>query len=127
MTENKAPIKIEITDYYVMLGLHRALLEAKFHQNPDNVEVSLSPIIADFCNELADNLTKMDGRWDNWRKLENQSFYRERAVSNALRDNRWSKMSREEKVKITKNILSPFKATEEEIECFIREVDGNIL
>ena len=53
-------IEIEIKDYYVMLNLHKALLEAKFHMNPDNVNVASSPIIADFCNELVDVLTRSD-------------------------------------------------------------------
>lgn len=44
-------IEIEIKDYYVMPNLHKALLEAKFHMDPDNVNVASSPIIADFCNE----------------------------------------------------------------------------
>lgn len=34
-----------------MPNLHKALLEAKFHMDPDNVNVASSPIIADFCNE----------------------------------------------------------------------------
>ena len=43
-----------------MLNLHKALLEAKFHMNPDNVNVASSPIIADFCNGLVDVLTRSD-------------------------------------------------------------------
>ena len=125
-------IKIEIRDYYVILNLHRALLEAKFHINPDNINVSFSPIVADFCNELVDALTLIDeekdkknvGKWDNWRMLKNQSFYRDRALKNAISDNRWRKIDKEEKVNITRNLLSPFKATDEEIESFIRDVDG---
>lgn len=125
-------IKIEIKDYYVILNLHKALLEAKFHLNPDNVNVSFSPIVADFCNQLVDVLTIIDeekdkknvGKWDNWRMLKNQSFYRDRALKNAISDNRWRKRNKEEKVKITRNLLSPFKATDEELESFIRDVDG---
>ena len=131
MTGIKTEIKIEITDYYVMLNLHKALLEAKFHQNPDNPEVAFSPIVADFCNELVDNLAKADeekdakkaASWNNWRKLANQPYYRERALNHALLNNRWSKMGDEEKRKMAINLLSPFQATEEEIECFIQEVN----
>lgn len=125
-------IKIEIKDYYVILNLHKALLEAKFHLNPDNINVSFSPIVADFCNQLVDVLTIIDeekdkknvGKWDNWRMLKNQSFYRDRALKNAISDNRWRKIDKEEKVNITRNLLSPFKATDEELESFIRDVDG---
>lgn len=34
-------------DYYGLLNLHKALLEAKFNLNPDNELVSGSPLIAD--------------------------------------------------------------------------------
>ena len=126
--------KIEIEDYYVILNLHKALLEAKFHTNPDNINVCFSPIIADFCNELVDTLAIIDeerdnknvGKWDDWRMLKNQSFYRDRALKNAILYDRWIKMNNEQKATMTKNLLSPFKATDEEIESFIKDVDEAI-
>lgn len=128
-------IKLEISDYYVLLNLHKALLEAKFHLNPDNILVCSSPVIANLCNELVDMLAKMDekkdegniGKWDGWRKLENQSFYKERAVKNAVLNDRWLEMSDEEKWRITISLLSPFKATDEQIISFIKEVDEEFL
>lgn len=126
-------IRIEITDYFTILNLHKALLEAKFHLNPDNINVSSSPIIAEFCDKLVDVLEKMDeerseknvGKWDDWRLLKNQSFYRDRAIINAKSNNRWAKMNDEEKRKTVKNLLSPFKATEEEINLIVQEVDDS--
>ena len=35
----------------------------------------------------------------------------------------WLKMNKEQKVKMVKNLLSPFKATEDEIEKFIKDVN----
>lgn len=126
-------IRIEITDYFTILNLHKALLEAKFHLNPDNINVSSSPIIAEFCDKLVDVLEKMDeerneknvGKWDDWRLLKNQSFYRDRAIINAKLNDRWTKMNDEEKRKTVKNLLSPFKATEEEINLIVQEVDDS--
>lgn len=124
--------KIEINDYYEILNLHKALLEAKFHKNPDNINVSSSPIIADICNKLVDALEEMDGeknekdigKWDNWRMLKNQIFYRDRALKNAMLNNRWTKLNPNDKEKIVINLLSPFKAAQEEIKSFIQEVDA---
>ena len=124
-------IKLEIRDYYVLLNLHKALLEAKFHLNPDNTLVCLSPIIADLSNELVDILAKMDelkdernvGKWDSWRKIETQQFYKERAIKNAVINNRWLDMKEEDKVRCAKNLLSPFVATEDELRNFIKQVD----
>jgi len=128
-------IKLEIRDYYVLLNLHKALLEAKFHLNPDNTLVCLSPIIANLSNELVDILAKMDelkddrnvGKWDSWRKLETQSFYRERALKNAVYNNSWLDMKDEDKVRCAKNLLSPFVATEDELRRFIKEVDEKFI
>lgn len=129
-----AEIKIELKDYFTILNLHKALLEAKFHENPDNENVASSPLIADLCNKLVDALTKMDeeknekniGKWDNWRLLKNQAFYKDRAIKNAVLNSRWKKMSENEKMKMATNMLSPFIATEEEITCFIEEVDRTL-
>lgn len=128
-------IKLEIRDYYVLLNLHKALLEAKFHLNPDNVLVCSSPIIADLSNELVDILAKLDdlkdnkniGKWDSWRKLGTQPFYKERAVKNAVLNNRWLEMKEEDKERCAKNLLSPFKVTEEELKNFIKEVDEEFI
>lgn len=54
-----------------------------------------------------------------------QSFYRDRAIINAKSNNRWAKMNDEEKRKTVKNLLSPFKATEEEINLIVQEVDDS--
>ncbi len=123
--------KLEISDYYVLLNLHKALLEAKFHINPDNELVCISPIIADISNQLVEILNELDGRkdkntsgrWEEWRKIENQHFYRERAKGNANLNGKWIGLSIDEKRKVSKNLLSPFKATLEEIDEFIKEVD----
>lgn len=124
-------IKIEIKDYFLILNLHKALLEAKFHMNPDNIEVAFSPVIANLCNELVDALTKIDeekdnkniGRWQNWRKLENKQFYRERAIKNAMLCDEWNIMEDDKKIKIAKNLLSPFIVTEKELEVFVEDVN----
>lgn len=123
--------KIEIKDYFLILNLHKALLEAKFHINPDNIEVAFSPVIANLCNELVDALTKIDeekdnkniGRWQNWRKLENKQFYRERAMKNAMLCDEWNTMEDDKKIKIAKNLLSPFIATEKELEVFVEDIN----
>lgn len=124
-------IKLEIKDYYILLNLHKALLEAKFHMDPDNIEVCYSPIIADLCNELVDLLIKLDGikdekniaAWEDWRNIATKSFFRERAVKNAALYKGWLEKDEEEKVRSAKILLSPFKATEEEIKAFIEDVD----
>lgn len=124
-------ISIEIKDYSTVLNLYKALLEAKFHGNPDNVEVPFSPIVAEFCNRLADTLKAIDeeksetniGRWDEWRLIKNQSYYWEKAIQNAKLNQKWMKKSTDEKEEAVKNLLSPFTATKEEISLFVKKVE----
>lgn len=130
---------IAIKDYDVLLNLHKALLEAKFHLNPDNAYVAGSPIIADLYNEILDVLGKMDeekdekntGKWEEWRQLKNQSFYRDRAFENAIKEpflkSRWMNMENEGKMNVARNYLSPFIATEKELKEFVDDIDEVLL
>ena len=122
-------LRLEISDYYVLLNLHKALIEAKFHLSPDNTYVSSSPIVADICNELVDLLSRMEidrkgsSQWEQWRRIETQTFYRDRAIKNALLNKQWPKMDAEKKLACAKNLLSPFIATQTDLEAFVNEVD----
>lgn len=121
----------EICDYYDLLNLHKALLEAKFHLNPDNELVSSSPIIAKICNQIVDILTKYDeekenksSEWNNWRKLENQDFFKERALSNSKYNANWNNLSYPDKEIYVKNLISPFSATDKEIKNMIDKINA---
>lgn len=126
--------KLEIENYYDLLGLHKALLEAKFHKNPENIEVCFSPIIAKISNEIVEILMKKDAEkdaskkdsWEKWRRLENKSYFRECALSNAASFHYWKDMNYEQKLVTCRNLLSPFVATSSEMELFIQEVDDSI-
>lgn len=122
--------KFEVDDYYELLSLHKALLEAKFHKNPDNIYVCFSPIIAKLSNEIVDILStieseKNEEKWKQWRMIENKSYFRECALANAISYERWGNMTYDEKIQASKNLLSPFVASNKEIESFISEVDRN--
>ena len=69
-------------DYYGALNLHKALLEAKFHLDPDNEMVSGSTILADIYVQVREFLTQSDqsGQWLQWFQLKNRPDYRERAI-----------------------------------------------
>ena len=133
--------KFELSDYYDLLNLHKALMEAKFHDNPDNEYISGSPIIAKIMNEIVDILAEIDpyaneGDWKTWRKLENhiispcESKYGktiwDRILNRVSKDKLQKKYTKDEKIIATKNYFSPFIATEKEINDFINAVDMKI-
>lgn len=121
----------EIYDYYDLLNLHKALLEAKFHLNPDNELVSFSPIIAKISNQIVDILTEYNKdkgngspEWNDWRKLENQVFYKNRALNNSKYISEWNNLSFTDKQIYVKNLISPFSATDEEINIMVEKVNA---
>lgn len=125
--------KLELSDYYDLLNLHKALMEAKFHENPDNNDVAGSPIIAIIMNEIVDILTDVDPHasnedWENWRRLGNHIDYEKgiysKTINKIYKDKLCKEYSKEQKIIAVKNYFSPFIATEEEIEKIIQTVDN---
>lgn len=60
-------------DYWGLLNLHKALLEAKFHTTPDNEYVAGSPLIANIYIQVRDLLIESDkgSQWKDWFQLSN--------------------------------------------------------
>ena len=122
-------ISFKIHTYDELLNLHKALLEAKFHQNPDNKYVAGSPIIANICNDILQQLCLYDQSakgyedWTEWRRLAHQDFYKERMIANILDFGGWGDLEYSEKQERLKNYISPFTATEEEIKSVLFDID----
>lgn len=112
-------------DYYGVLNLHKALLEAKFNVNPDNEMVSGSPLIADIYIQIREWLIKNDesGQWKVWFQLKNRPDYKKRALIRMSKNKQWKKAYYEEKKMIVKNYLAPFIFNEQEVDEVIIEVD----
>lgn len=115
-------------DYYGLLNLHKALLEAKFHTMPDNELVAGSPIVADLYIQVRDLLIESEkgSEWKDWFQLSNRPDRKEQAIILMKRDRIWNKAAHDEKSKITRAFLAPFIFSEEELENVIAEVDGSI-
>lgn len=114
-------------DYYGLLNLHKALLEAKFHTMPDNELVSGSPIIANIYIQVRDLLITSDkgDQWKNWFQLGNRLDRKRQAIALMKNDESWSNATIGEKEKIASNYLAPFIFDEKELEGVIAEVDQN--
>lgn len=117
-------IKLEIDNYYDLLNLHKALLEAKFHQNPDNENVAGSPIIARISNDILDlldlyelkyNKSNKVNSWKEWRKISNHRFYKERAINRIVQCEEWNNLDESGKKQTIMNYLSPFTCTDNQL------------
>ena len=104
-------------DYYELLALHKALLEAKFHTKPDNEEISGSPLVANTCIQVRDLLLQSEkaAQWEDWFQLKNRRDYRATAIMRMSKDRRWEKASDEERKRIAGDYLAPFLCGETEL------------
>ena len=122
-------LKIEINEYYKVLNLHKAILEAKFHENPDNEYIAGSPIIAELCNEIVDLLARMEmhkkGKedWTNWRQLCNQDYYKQRILLLIAKHENWKKLTDDEKKEKVRCYISPFSCSDDEMLKIVEELD----
>ena len=112
-------------DYYGLINLHKALLEAKFHTMPDNELVAGSPLIADLYIQVRDLLMESDtgSGWKDWFQLSNRPDRKEQAIILMRRDRVWNKATYDEKSEIARAFLAPFIFSEEELENVIAKVD----
>ena len=115
-------------DYYGLLNLHKALLEAKFHTMPDNEMVAGSPLVADLYIQVRDLLIESDkgSEWKDWFQLSNRPDRKEQAIILMRRDKIWNKAAHDEKRKTARVFLAPFIFSEEELENVIAEADGSV-
>ena len=115
-------------DYYGLLNLHKALLEAKFHTMPDNECVAGSPIVADLYIQVRDLLIESEkgSEWKDWFQLSNRPDRKEQAIILMRKDRIWNKVDHDEKSRIASDFLAPFIFSEEELENVIAEVDCSI-
>lgn len=122
-------IKFEIDDYYDLLNLHKALLEAKFHENPDNEYVAGSPIIARLYNNIMDLLAEHEREqkgqeaWSKWRKLSEHPDLRERIIHALMKIDKWKLLTEDEKIDKIINYSAPFECSSDEIMQIMRELD----
>jgi hypothetical protein len=124
--------ELRIDDYYELLALHQALLEAKFHANPDNLDVQGSPFVARIAERTLAALVEMElqrGRadraheWNEWARVEEGGRYWRAAIQRAAACREWSTWSNDEKRRFAVDLLSPFRASEAELEVFVGEAE----
>lgn len=115
-------------DYYGLLNLHKALLEAKFHTIPDNELVSGSPIIAKIYIQVRDLLITSDkgNQWKDWFQLSNRQDRKRQGIILMRNDKSWSNATIDEKVKIASHYLAPFIFDDKELYSVIKEVNSNL-
>ncbi len=120
-----------VSDYYELLALHRALLEAKFCDEPNDFDVSASPIIASLHKKLLQSLIKLEveqkgssaqDSWNNWLAIDPERREWNVGLQRARDERLWCEWSKEDKKKYILDLLSPFHVDNELAEIFLNQV-----
>ena len=125
---DKKSYNLQVNDYYSLLNLHKILLEAKFHPNPENPLVAGSSFLADLYGGVVSLLLQSEkaSDWKEWLQLKNRTDYRQRAILQMKQNREWKDALPERKKIMARNYLAPFLYTEAELEEAINEVDKSL-
>ncbi len=127
-------VSLEITEYYELVALHRALRAVKFARQPTIPELSGSPYLADISRRIVDTLSQMEvergkpERSSDWEiEIDPGSEVWQIAVRNAAAHPEfWREQTHEKKIEVARIHLSPFVLTDELLENFAHQVDKAI-
>lgn len=120
-----------VQDYYELLALHKALMEAQFCDDPNNFDISASPVIALLHKRLLESLVHADSarngeaannKWENWLSLSSDRREWNVALSRAQNERRWFQWTKEERLEYVKCLLAPFCTSDKLLEEFINQV-----
>lgn len=121
-----------VSDYYELLALHRTVMEAKFHPDPDNRYVAGSPFVARMSERIVAGLIELERRrgrgeraeqWAEWRSRPQAGRCWEVAVKHAMAHPGWVGWSPSEKLEFAVDVLAPFAVEAPELAAFVGEVD----
>ena len=124
-----------VDDLGELLALQRVFREAKFCNEPDDVEVSDSPVVARLFERLIATLVDAevacDGevaafRWRRWLEIDESRDEWRASIRRARADARWLTFSGDERDEYVRLLLSPFSLTPETILKFVSEVNQGL-
>ena len=130
MTTRNRKKELVVSSYYDLLALHRVILEAKFNSNPNDRDISASPIVSKIANDVVSNLIAHDEgqlehveRWQTWRRIDSSRKEWTVALQRASERSDWDQFSVSEQGNLIRNILAPFEIDEKLEEQFRSDLE----
>ena len=126
----------QVNDYYKLLSLHRALMEAKFAEQPNDPDISGSRFVAEMADQVIEMLITMEkerghsekaARWSEWRKISESRREWQIALDRLRTCRSWEKWSVIEKTDYAKILFSPLTVDDELLKVFIRKGDSMLV
>jgi hypothetical protein len=121
-----------VDDIVELLALQRVFREAKFCTEPDDVEVSDSPVVAKLFERLVTTLVaqevERDGedarqRWAKWLAIDESRDEWDAAIRRAKTDVRWATFPIDERSEYVRLLLSPFTLSPNVVDRFVLAVN----
>ncbi|WP_437997797.1 hypothetical protein WMF26_45300 [Sorangium sp. So ce185] len=117
-----------------LLALLRAIVEAKFHKDPDDLDVPGSAILARVAVRIRDEIVAeevrreggvAEARWREWIDLgpERREWEGAKDYATVAWRDAWAKWSADERRVAAKHLLSPFEPGEAGLLRFLAEVE----
>jgi len=125
--------KLSTDNYYELLALHKALLESKFNNAPNDFDVSKSPIVNKLYAEVLETLLQAElekngeagkNRWISWFQMDKAKREWNVALNTVKRERLWSDWDNQKKEDFAKAVVYPFQLNEENLQMFITEADN---
>lgn len=124
-----------VADRVELLALHRVFREAKFNPEPDDTEISDSPIVAKLFHQLIDAIVAADverdgesarQKWGQWLSIDEFRDEWSAGVARARREITWPAFSEEERREYVTVLMSPFFLNEDATKRFIAAVEKDV-
>lgn len=116
---------------YELLALHRGLMEARFCEIANDLDVSGSPILAKIHRDVVAVLVSLkqpvggdSSQWKRWLSLDSNRREWKIAVSRATASSWWWRLDSADKVRAAKDLLSPFELDDQQVREFVNLVDA---
>lgn len=124
-----------ISDYNILLTLHKAIIEAKFSENPIHMELPGSHLLAQVSNQIVEILIKKEIEsggysainWKRWREIDEHRREWDIAMKYIVSHGQvWRTWERDRKEEFVRVLLSPYIISSELLDRFIIEADTAI-
>ncbi|ARD22197.1 hypothetical protein [Shewanella japonica] len=115
---------MEINKDSDLMALHRAIVEAKFSEEPKDGPIPYSEILANLSNQIFDNIIKtlkeqnepeQAEHWASIRGLDSEWVGFENIKKRIKETEVWIDLSEKEKVDLIKIICAPFQPNKEQV------------
>lgn len=120
-----------VSDYYELLTLHRALLESQFCDEPNDMDVSASPIVAKLHKQLLETLIEVEvdrkgveakTAWAEWLEIDAERREWKVALKRVKNERLWTEWDYDAKKAYVYDLLSPFEVDDNLVDKFIAQV-----